>query len=410
MHRFLLVLVVLFLVGCSGSTSSPLVTPVIPMTLPPTAEDNSTEAETATVTESSRSAQTLPDAVDYRWSEFAAGFERPVDLQHAGDERIFIVEQRGVIWIVENDTRMPEPFLDIQRRVSTNANEQGLLGLAFAPDFRDSGEFFVDYTDAAGDTVIAGFSISDDPDIADPGSERFILGIEQPYRNHNGGGIVFGPDGYLYIGTGDGGSGGDPHNNGQSLDTLLGKILRIDVLGGNPYTIPQGNPFLDSGRDEIWAYGLRNPWRFAFDRVSGNLYIADVGQAAYEEVNFWSADSPIGVNYGWNIREGMHPFNGEGTEGLVDPVAEYDHSLGCSVTGGVVVHDPTLPEWDGVYLYGDYCTGSIWGLLQNADGGWMNDILFRNTGYVISAFGEDASGKVYLVDHRGVIYRLERAN
>ncbi len=410
MRRFLIVPVFLLLVGCSASTASPSATESIPNQVPPTTESVPTETMTATATESMQSVQTLPDASGYRWTKVVAGLIRPLDLQNAGDGRIFIVEQRGVIWIMADGTLLGEPFLDIRGRVSRDANERGLLGLAFAPDFQETGEFYVDYTDNSGNTVIAGFSVSGDPNIADPSSERLILGIEQPYKNHNGGGIVFGPDGYLYIGTGDGGSGGDPQRNAQNLDSLLGKMLRIDVLGGDPYAIPPDNPFLDGGRAEIWAYGLRNPWRFAFDRVSGDLYIADVGQGTYEEVDFWPAGSPSGVNYGWNIREGMHPFKGQTGEGLTDPVAEYDHTLGCSITGGVVVHDPALPEWNGVYLYGDYCTGLIWGVLRNADGNWVNDILFRDTGYVISAFGEDVNGGVYLVDHTGVVYHLEHTS
>ncbi len=409
MRSFLIVLVFLLLVGCSASTSSPTATESIPTQIPPTTESVPTETRAATATESMQSVHTLPDASGYRWTKVVDGFIRPLDLQNAGDGRIFIVEQRGVIWIVKDGVLFGEPFLDIQSRVSRDANERGLLGLAFAPDFQATGEFYVNYTDNAGNTVIAGFSVSTDPNLADLNSERLILGIEQPFKNHNGGGIVFGPDGYLYIGTGDGGSGGDPQRNAQNLDSLLGKMLRIDVLGASPYAIPPDNPFLDNGRPEIWAYGLRNPWRFAFDRASGDLYIADVGQGTYEEVDFWPAGGPSGVNYGWNIREGMHPFEGQTGEDLTDPVAEYDHTLGCSVTGGVVVHDPTLPEWNGVYLYGDYCTGLIWGLLHTADGNWVNDILFRDTGFVISAFGEDADGGVYLVDHNGVVYRLERA-
>ncbi len=410
MRRLLFVLVLFLLVGCSSSTPTPSATASIPSQAPATTESPPTETSVATATETMQSVQTLPDASGYRWSKVVDGFVRPLDLQNAGDERVFIVEQRGLIWILEGGTLLGQPFLDIQGRVSTNANERGLLGLAFPPNFQESGEFYVNYTDSSGNTVIAGFSVSADPNLADPNSERLVIGFEQPFKNHNGGGIVFGPDGYLYIGTGDGGSGGDPQRNGQNLDTLLGKMLRIDVLAGDPYAIPAENPFSDTGRAEIWAYGLRNPWRFTFDRASGGLYIADVGQGTYEEVNYWPADGPSGVNYGWNIREGMHPFKGQTGEGLTDPVAEYDHTLGCSVTGGGVVHDPALPEWNGVYLYGDYCTGLIWGLLQDAGGNWTNGILFRDTGFVISAFGEDANGSVYLVDHNGVVYRLERAS
>jgi len=400
------------LLGCSPS--SPAQPSPAPVTSPlPTTTEGMLVNETITATaegEATFSAQSLPEAAGYRWVSVADGFSRPLDLQNAGDGRLFVVEQPGRIWIVENNTRRPDPFLDVQALVNDNDNEQGLLGLAFSPDFQDSGLFFVNYTDEAGDSVVARFSVDDDPNRADSDSRREILRIEQPYTNHNGGGIAFGPDGYLYIATGDGGSRDDPLGNGQRLDTLLGKILRIDVATTDPYAIPADNPFLDNARPEIWAYGLRNPWRFAFDRLRGDLYIADVGQNTWEEIDFWQTQSPSGVNYGWNIREGMHAFTGQEVPGLTDPIAEYDHSQGCSVTGGVVVRDPALPAWQGVYLYGDYCTGTIWGLLLNREGVWLNGVLFHETVFTISAFGEAANGAVYLVDHKGAIFRLERAS
>jgi len=235
-----------------------------------------------------------------------------------------------------------------------------------------------------------------------------LLHIEQPYANHNGGGLAFGPDGYLYIATGDGGSAGDPEGNGQRLDTLLGKLLRLDVDSAEPYAIPPDNPFRDGTRPEIWAYGLRNPWRFAFDRLTGDLYIGDVGQGDWEEIDFQPAGAPGGINYGWNLREGVHPYTSDATAGLTDPVAEYSHASGCSVTGGVVVRSPSLPEWTGVYLYGDYCSGRIWGMVRDERGMWQNAALFE-TGLRISSFGVDAEAEVYLLDHGGSLYRLGRA-
>ncbi|MBF8285408.1 MAG: hypothetical protein HW378_4323 [Anaerolineales bacterium] len=262
-----------------------------------------------------------------------SGLDEPVDLKHAGDGsgRLFVIEQPGRIRIVENGELLPDPFLDIEPLVNSRGNEQGLLGLAFYPDYAANGLFFVNYTDVNGDTVVARYAVSaDDPSRADPASAKIILQVDQPFPNHNGGDLVFGPDGYLYIGLGDGGSGGDPQGNGQNLNALLGKMLRIDVNHGDPYAIPPDNPFAGraGARPEIWAYGLRNPWRYSFDRATGDLYIADVGQNAYEEVDFQPADSRGGENYGWNKYEGFHAYDGGATDGLTMPVAEYAHAVG----------------------------------------------------------------------------------
>ncbi len=349
----------------------------------------------------------LPDPAGAVWTAVVGGFRRPVDIQQAGDDRLFVVEQHGLIWIVAGGAVLPDPFLDISDRVGISANEQGLLGLAFHPDYAANGRFFVDYTDGRGDTVVARFQVSQEPNRADPDSEVVLLQIDQPYANHNGGGLAFGPDGYLYIGAGDGGSAGDPQGNAQRVDTLLGKILRIDVDGGEPYAIPPGNPFAaGGGRGEIWAYGLRNPWRFSFDRQTGDLHIGDVGQNTWEEIDFQAMGQAGGVNYGWNLREGLHEYAGGDTAGLTDPIAEYSHNQGCSVTGGVVVRSPSLPAWLGVYLYGDYCSGTIWGLVRDAVGVWQSAVLFES-GLTISSFGQDRDGEVYLADHSGAIYRLE---
>lgn len=355
------------------------------------------------------SAGSFPNPDLYTWIPVANGLASPVGFAHAGDDRLFILERSGRIRIYQAGVVKPEPFLDITDRVR-GGGEQGLLGLAFHPQFTDNGNFYVNYTDSNGNTHIARFTTRDDnPDLADPNSEKQILFVEQPFPNHNGGALAFGPDGYLYIGLGDGGSGGDPRGNGQSLDTLLGKILRIDVDQGDPYTAPAGNPFTSrAGRPEIWAFGLRNPWRFTFDHETGDLYIGDVGQNQYEEIDFQPASSSGGENYGWNILEGTECYGSNGcqTEGLTPPVYTYAHVVGgCSVTGGVVYRGAALPEWQGIYLFGDYCSGIVGGLLPTAN--WQQAWLFPGLGN-ISSFGEDSAGEIYLADISGTIYQFVR--
>lgn len=353
-------------------------------------------------------ASEMPDPLEYQWTLIADGFRKPVALAHVGDRRLFVVEQRGVIWVMQDGVVEPEPFLDIRDRVNSSAFEQGLLGLAFDPEFARTGYFYVDYTDASGDTMISRFTATLGEAQANPARETQVLRIDQPFSNHNGGDLHFGPDGFLYISSGDGGSANDPYDNGQSVDSLLGKLLRIKVGEAEPYAIPGDNPFATGGgRAEIWVSGLRNPWRFSFDSTTGDLYIGDVGQNLWEEINFLEAGASGGANFGWNHREGRHPFASQRTEGLVDPIAEYANAGSeCSVSGGLVVRDPELPAWRGVYLYGDYCSGGVWGLLRDASGQWLNSRLF-DTPFAISSFGADASGAVYLTDHNGTIYRLE---
>ncbi|MFQ5946464.1 MAG: PQQ-dependent sugar dehydrogenase [Anaerolineae bacterium] len=371
----------------------------------------------ASPTPTPSSVTALPDPTGFRWTLVTGGLTKPVDFQPVEGGVFLIVEQAGLIRILEDGVLQTEPFLDIRDRVNDGSTEQGLLGLALHPNFQSNGLLYVNYTGSGGYTFIARYQANPDGRSASSDSEVVLLGVTQPFPNHNGGGMSFGPDGYLYIALGDGGFRGDPFGNGQRLDTLLGKLLRIDVDGVAPYGMPPDNPFISgSFRSEIWAYGLRNPWRFAFDPATGDLYISDVGQNAWEEVNYQPAGAPGGVNYGWNLREGFHRFAGEG-EGLADPVAEYGHDLGCSVTGGVVVRDPALPEWAGVYLYGDACSGRVWGLVRDEAGTWQTQVLFE-TGfgrpsngpiYGISSFGQGPNGEAYLVAHRGEIYRLDRS-
>jgi glucose/arabinose dehydrogenase len=389
-------------------------------------------------------AQNTLDLPEIEFASVATGLARPVHITHAGDGsgRMFITEQRGRILILDED-QGTTPFLDIQDRVESPAtgggNEQGLLSLAFPPDYADKGYFYVYYTLRTGDNVVARFSLSDGPNIADPASEEQILVLPHPqFRNHNGGQLAFGPDGYLYIGTGDGGGGGDPLENAQDPSSLNGKLLRIDVerdkqktgfkliaappywtLGcrsvnqasGEGYAIPADNPFVDDPeyRPEIWALGLRNPWRFSFDPESGDLYIADVGQNRWEEINVQPADSRGGENYGWNIMEGEECFrtNTCDTDGLTMPVFVYPifSASDCSVTGGFVYRGQANPALNGLYIYGDFCSGRIWGLQQTAES-WQNGLL-ANTNFMISTFGEDEQGELYVADMTGgAIYQI----
>ncbi len=340
-----------------------------------------------------------------------SGVSLPTHIANAGDGsgRLFITEQAGRIRVARGGVLLANPFLDISGRISC-CGEQGLLSVAFPPGYATKGYFYVNYTDPRGDTVISRFTVTSDPDLADPNSEAVVLRIAQPFANHNGGLLKFGPDGYLYIGMGDGGSGGDPQGNGQKLSTLLGKLLRIDVESGvQPYRIPPDNPFVSNAqaRPEIWAYGLRNPWKFSFDRQTGDLYTGDVGQDNWEEIDFQSGSSRGGENYGWNIAEGNHCYANRtcSLASLSMPVAEYSHAGGaCSVTGGYVYRGGRYPALQGVYFYGDYCTGSIWGL-RRAAGEWQSALVGRGSG--ITSFGEDEEGEIYVSDQgAGGIYSL----
>ncbi len=343
-----------------------------------------------------------------------SGLRSPLDLQSVREdrERLYVVEQGGRIRVVRNGQLQPAAFLDVSDRISTGG-ERGLLGLAFHPRFAQNRRFFVNYTDPAGDTRIAEFTASS-PDEAGASTERTLLRVSQPFSNHNGGGLAFGTDGYLYAGLGDGGSGGDPLGSGQRLDTHLGKMLRIDVDAGSPYAVPADNPFRAraGALPEIWAYGLRNPFRFSFDRVTGELYVGDVGQGSVEEIDV-SAARAGGQNYGWNVTEGSacySPRTGCDKTGITGPVFEYDHSQGCSVTGGVVYRGCRMPGLAGTYFFGDFCRGGIRSFRFSA--GQATDVRSWSLSGpgAVSSFGVDADGEVYVVDYGGAVYRLEPAS
>ena len=399
----LLILLTLPILACGGLTGSVTPTTIPPLTPPTVVPATQTESqplpETPTPT---ANASSFPNADGYEWKVIASGLNRPVDVQPAddGSGRLFIIEKPGYIRVYENGQLLDAPFLDITDRVNDNSNEMGLLGLTFHPDYEQNGYLYVNYTGSGGDTRISRFQASGS--VADPNSETMLMFIEQPYPNHNGGGLDFGPDGYLYAGLGDGGLAGDPHKNGQNKTAMLGKILRIDVDTGNPYSVPADNPF----GNEVWAYGLRNPWRISFDRATGDLWIGDVGQGAWEEIDYLPAGSLGGANFGWSIMEGNHGYDGDAQPGLLLPAAEYSHSEGgCSVTGGYVYRG-VMPEWRGIYLYGDYCSGKVWGLFLS-NGSWQSQVIFE-TGVTITSFGQDESGEIYLASDNGSVYILAK--
>ncbi len=403
--RRLLILLTLPILACGGLADSvnPTITPLAPPTtaLPPQTETPpATDTATPPPTETPIVyAGSFPDAADYQWELIASGLNRPVDIQPANDGsgRLFIIEKYGVIRIYENGGLLDQPFLDISDRVNDRSNEMGLLGLAFHPDYEQNGYFYVNYTGEGGHTRISRFQANGN--VAERDSEKVLLFVEQPYPNHNGGAVVFGPDGYLALG--DGGLAGDPHKNGQDTTALLGKILRINVDSGDPYTIPADNPF----GNEVWAYGLRNPWRISFDRVTGDLWIGDVGQGSWEEIDYLPAGSAGGANFGWSIMEGNHNYDGSAQPGLLLPVAEYSHNEGCSVTGGYVYRG-AMPEWNGIYLYADYCAGTVWGLILS-NGQWQAQVMFE-AGELITSFGQDESGEIYFASHHGTLHRLTK--
>jgi glucose/arabinose dehydrogenase len=416
MRRHLLILVSLLsgalLSGCGSDAASPTQpTPGAPA--PPTsASQPAAPPTTAAQPADEEPAISVPGA-PIALKAISDAVDRPVYITHAGDGsgRLFVVEKRGTIAILRDGVPAADPFLDITSLVDSDASERGLLGLAFHPDYANNGRFFVYYTAENGDNTVARYQVSGDADRADPATGVVLLAIEDFAANHNGGMIAFGPDGYLYVGTGDGGGGGDPQGNGQNREALLGKMLRLDVDGGEPYAIPADNPWASGGdgRPEVWAYGLRNPWRFSFDRETGDLYIGDVGQNAYEEVNVQRAGSRGGENYGWNEMEGAHCFRSGNCDpaSFVQPIAEYGRDGGCTVVSGYVYRGAAFPSLQGTYYFADYCSGKIWSLHENG-GTWdMQQVL--ESGLSISSFGEDQAGELYLVDLQGGVYQVIEA-
>ena len=406
-----------------AATAAPTSAPVPVAT--PAAETASADATSVTVvlptpTPAAAVALLAPDQVKLRLEPVYDGFDLPVFLTHAGDGsgRIFVVEKTGKIWVIVDGVVQTSPFLDVSEKITTAGNEQGLLGLAFAPDFAETGHLFINYTDRQGATIVERYTVSSSAvDQANPARAFTVLTVAQPAANHNAGMLDFGPDGYLYVPLGDGGAANDRFGNGQNPDALLGKILRLDVTSdpAQPYLIPADNPFVNANwngqavRDEVWAIGLRNPWRTSFDRETGAFWVADVGQNQIEEVNVLQPGAPGGDNLGWPIMEGNSCFSAADCDqsGLVLPVAEYSHVDGnCSVTGGYVYRGGAFTQWQGLYFYGDYCSGRIWALASNGAGGWATAEVM-DTDLTLSSFGQDEAGELYALDYgRGVIYRL----
>ena len=356
-----------------------------------------------------------PNSSGVGLQEVVSGLDFPLFLTAPpGDaDRLFIVEKGGRIRIVRNGSLLAAPFLDLSAKVS-GGGEQGLLGLAFHPDYAANGRFVVDYTDRHGDTRIAVYRVSSNPDLADPASEQIILTVAQPFSNHNGGMVVFGPDGKLYIGMGDGGSGGDPQGNGQNRNALLGKLLRLEVSATGQGSVPADNPFVgeQGARPEIWSYGLRNPWRFSFDRQTRDLYLADVGQNAHEEVDVSTAAGQFGrgLNFGWNRMEGSScysPSSGCDQNGLVLPALDYGHSQGCSITGGYVYRGSAIPAIQGLYFYADYCEGWVRSFRWNGSAtAEEREWASLRPGGQVTSFGEDARGELYVLSSNGKVFRF----
>ncbi len=371
---------------------------------------NVADARGAIVPAALSGAQSSGAASTMRLEQVGDRFRNPVYVASPpGDPRLFVVEQAGTIRVIKNGHTLEEPFLDISSRVKSGG-EQGLFSVAFHPEFRNNGWFYVDFTDKQGDTHVERFGLTRNPDVADRASARLVLRVDQPYSNHNGGLVMFGPDGMLYIGMGDGGSGGDPHRNGQNTHVLLGKMLRINVSSGEPYTIPAGNPYANgaAGRPEVWAIGMRNPWRFAFDRATGMFYIADVGQDRIEEIDVVPANR-AGINYGWNLMEGGECYRTDNCNrrGLEMPALTYDHAGGaCTVIGGFVYRGRRIPSIVGHYFYSDYCSGWLRSFrYANGSATDRREWNMQHLGNVVS-FGEDSYGEMYIVAENGRVFRF----
>jgi glucose/arabinose dehydrogenase len=402
--------------ACAGSTSTASPTGLASVAPPETASP--TPGPTSTPVPTPVPSPTPFSTVQISLAKVATGLAGSIGVENAGDERLFVIGQPGRIYVVRGGA-IVSTFLDISGRISSGG-ERGLLGLAFHPDYASNGRFFVRYTDKKGNVQISEFHVSSDPNKADPASEKKLITIAHPtWANHNGGRIAFGPDGFLYVPTGDGGGSGDPRGNGQNLKVLLGKLLRLDVdhaSGSVNYSIPADNPFAgQTGKwGEIWAYGLRNPYMFSFDRQTGDLWIADVGQNKWEEVDRSTVASGggRGLNYGWSIMEARHcykPATGCKTAGITLPIAEYDHgsndSTGCSIIGGSVYRGSAHPDLVGRYFFGDYCSGKIWDLQADGPDSQTPQFLLAS-GLKIMGWGEGSDGEIYLVSQNGVLYHL----
>jgi len=380
-------------------------------------EDETTTTETTTTTTTGPAArERTPASGDGRGGvrlRRVGGFDQPLYLTQPPeeDEDLYVVEKEGQVVVVDDGGQRPAPFLDLGGKVSTGS-EQGLLSIAFAPDYQRSGRVYVNFTDRGGDTRIQEFRAEGDPPRVDLGTRRELLRIEQPFENHNGGLVLYGPDGLLYIGTGDGGSAGDPMGNAQDLSTLLGKILRIDPTpaAGDPYRVPGSNPFADEqgARGEIYSYGLRNPWRFSFDRETEALSIGDVGQDSLEEIDIVARGEGRGANFGWSAFEGDEPFDeGQEARDAIPPVLTYPLENACAVTGGYVVRDERLRSLYGRYLYGDFCVGELRSFTADPRPRPGDDRALGPTVPQLSSFGEDNRGRVYAVSLDGPVYRLD---
>ncbi|MBP2648899.1 MAG: glucose dehydrogenase [Gemmatimonadetes bacterium] len=362
---------------------------------------------------SSDSQQPPPVAINLALEPVATTFTFPIlATAPTGDPRLFVVEKGGLVKVVKGGVVLGTPFLDVSGLIS-NGGEEGLLGLAFDPQYGANGRFFISYTNPAGDNVLASYQVSGNADVADAASAVIRLTVGQPYDNHNGGHIAFGPDGYLYMGIGDGGSGGDPNGHGQDRNDLLGSILRVDVSGTTGYAVPPGNPLVGVAgtRSELWNWGLRNPWRFSFDRSTGDLYIGDVGQNEREEIDVSTAASGggRGLNYGWNIMEGTRCYNAGSCDmtGLTLPVLDYTHGDGCSVSGGYVYRGSAIPDLAGTYFYADFCSG--WVRSFRYTGGQVTEAGTWSAlapGGSIPSFGEDSAGELYVLTAEGGVYRI----
>lgn len=412
---FVLLAVGLAACGAGDGTPSPAAETPAPTPAATASPSAAPPTPAATTTPSAPAGRPDLAAVRIALEPVVEGLDSPLGVAHAGDGsgRLFVVEQGGRIRIVADGALLPTPFLDIADRVEAGG-ERGLLGLAFHPDFAQDPRFFVDYTDTEGDTVVAEYGVtSPDVDVADPASERILLRIDQPYANHNGGAVAFGPDGHLYVAMGDGGSAGDPEDRAERLDSPLGKILRIDVDGADgdrPYRVPADNPFTDEpdAVPEIAHLGLRNPWRMAFDRATGDLWIGDVGQGEREEVDVARAGE-LGLDFAWDRLEGTlcyEPAEGCDPAGAVEPVAEYGHDQGCAVVGGPVYRGAAMASLVGGVLFADYCSGLLWAIDAAGPTG-QEPVLLAETGRTVSALGEDEAGEAYLTDlSDGVLLRL----